>query len=39
MRLTPEMPFWALFHGADERIPIDGLLFGIQALYHVLEQY
>ena len=39
VRLTPEMPFWALFHGADERIPIDGLLFGIQALYHVLERY
>lgn len=39
VQLTPEMPFWELFHGADERIPIDGLLFGIKALYRVLEAY
>ncbi|MGH2587738.1 MAG: M20/M25/M40 family metallo-hydrolase, partial [Dehalococcoidia bacterium] len=39
VRLTPEMPFWELFHGADERIPVDGLAFGIQALYRVLEGY
>ncbi len=39
VRLTPEMPFWELFHSADERITVDGLLFGIQALYRVLERY
>ena len=39
VKLTPEMPFWELFHSADERIPVDGLLFGIQALYRVLERY
>ncbi|MGD9891901.1 MAG: M20/M25/M40 family metallo-hydrolase, partial [Dehalococcoidia bacterium] len=39
VRLTPDMPFWELFHGADERIPVDGLEFGIRALLRVLEQY
>jgi acetylornithine deacetylase/succinyl-diaminopimelate desuccinylase-like protein len=39
VRLTPEMPFWQLFHGADERIPVDGLLFGIRAIYRVMERY
>jgi len=39
VKLTPDMPFWELFHGADERIPVDGLLFGIQALSRVLERY
>jgi acetylornithine deacetylase/succinyl-diaminopimelate desuccinylase-like protein len=39
VRLTPDMPFWELFHGADERIPVDGLEFGIRALFRVLEQY
>ena len=39
VRLTPEVPFWELFHGADERIPVDGLGFGIQAIYRVLERY
>jgi acetylornithine deacetylase/succinyl-diaminopimelate desuccinylase-like protein len=39
VRLTPEMPFWELFHSADERIPVDGLDFGIRALYRVIERY
>jgi acetylornithine deacetylase/succinyl-diaminopimelate desuccinylase-like protein len=39
VKLTPDMPFWELFHSADERIPIGGFLFGIQALYKVLERY
>jgi acetylornithine deacetylase/succinyl-diaminopimelate desuccinylase-like protein len=39
VQLTPEMPFWQLFHGADERIPIEGLLFGIKGIYRVIEQY
>jgi acetylornithine deacetylase/succinyl-diaminopimelate desuccinylase-like protein len=37
--LGPEMPFWTLFHSADERIPIAGLRFGVQALFRVLENY
>jgi acetylornithine deacetylase/succinyl-diaminopimelate desuccinylase-like protein len=39
VRLTPDTPFWELFHGADERIPVDGLEFGIRALLRVIEQY
>jgi acetylornithine deacetylase/succinyl-diaminopimelate desuccinylase-like protein len=39
VRLSRDMPFWELFHGADERIPTDGLDFGIRALYRVLEHY
>jgi acetylornithine deacetylase/succinyl-diaminopimelate desuccinylase-like protein len=39
MRLPRNMPFWALFHGANERIPIDGLAFGMRALYRVIEDY
>jgi acetylornithine deacetylase/succinyl-diaminopimelate desuccinylase-like protein len=37
--LTPDLPFWELFHSADERIPLDGLLFGIKALYRVIETW
>ena len=37
--LPPEMPFWSLFHGADERIPLDGLLSGARALFRVVERY
>ncbi|HEY7296204.1 MAG TPA: M20/M25/M40 family metallo-hydrolase, partial [Dehalococcoidia bacterium] len=39
VRLTPETPFWTLFHSADERIPVDGLAFGVEAIFRVLEQY
>lgn len=37
--LTPDLPFWTLFHGADERIPVEGLLTGARAIFRVLEQY
>jgi len=33
------MPFWTLFHGANERIPIDGLLFGTRALFELIARY
>lgn len=39
VKLTRDMPFWSLFHGADERIPVDGLLSGTRAIFRVLEQY
>lgn len=39
VRLNPETPFWTLFHGADERIPVDGLAFGVEAIFRVIEQY
>jgi acetylornithine deacetylase/succinyl-diaminopimelate desuccinylase-like protein len=39
VKLSREMPFWTLFHGADERIPVDGLLSGARAIFRVLERY
>jgi acetylornithine deacetylase/succinyl-diaminopimelate desuccinylase-like protein len=31
--------FWQLAHGADERIPIDGLSFGVEAVYKLLQRF
>jgi acetylornithine deacetylase/succinyl-diaminopimelate desuccinylase-like protein len=36
LRLPPELDFAALFHGVDERVPIDALRFGIEVLAHFL---
>jgi len=36
LRLPPELDFAALFHGVDERVPVDSLLFGTQVLEHFL---
>ncbi|MDI3313865.1 MAG: M20/M25/M40 family metallo-hydrolase [Mycobacterium sp.] len=36
LRLPPELDFAALFHGVDERVPIDGLKFGTRVLAHFL---
>ncbi len=37
LRLSPELDFMALFHGVDERVPIDGLHFGAKVLNNFLE--
>lgn len=37
LRLPPELDFTALFHGVDERVPVDSLLFGTQVLDHFLK--
>jgi acetylornithine deacetylase/succinyl-diaminopimelate desuccinylase-like protein len=36
LRLPPELDFTALFHGVDERVPIDALKIGTQMLAHFL---
>ena len=36
LRLPPELDFAALFHGVDERVPIDSLRFGTDVLAHFL---
>ena len=36
LRLPPELDFAALFHGVDERVPIDGLKFGTEVLERFL---
>lgn len=37
LRLPADLDFMALFHGVDERVPIDGLHFGVQVLENFLE--
>jgi acetylornithine deacetylase/succinyl-diaminopimelate desuccinylase-like protein len=35
--LPPELDFMALFHGIDERVPVDGLKFGVRVLDRLLS--
>jgi len=35
LKLPPELDFMALFHGVDERVPLDGLKYGV----HVMERF
>jgi len=37
LRLPPDLDFAALFHGVDERVPVDALEFGARVLEHFLE--
>ncbi|TSA22653.1 MAG: M20/M25/M40 family metallo-hydrolase, partial [Actinomycetales bacterium] len=37
VRLPADLDFFALFHGVDERIPIDGLRFGVKVLNEFLQ--
>ncbi len=39
MRLPPGFDFWDYIHGADERIPVDAVDFGAEAVYRALERY
>jgi len=36
LKLPPELDFAALFHGVDERVPVDALQFGAKVLEHFL---
>ena len=36
LKLPPDLDFGALFHGIDERVPIDSLQFGARTLFHFL---
>ena len=36
LRLPPELDFAALFHGVDERVPVDAVKFGTRVLGHFL---
>ena len=38
VKLPPELDFFALFHGVDERIPVDGLKFGVKVLNSFLQR-
>lgn len=37
LRLPPDLDFSALFHGVDERVPVDALHFGTRVLEHFLK--
>jgi acetylornithine deacetylase/succinyl-diaminopimelate desuccinylase-like protein len=37
LRMPPDLDYWRLFHGVDERVPIDGLHFGVRALDRFLR--
>lgn len=37
LRLPPSLDFGALFHGIDERVPVDGLRFGVRVLDRFLR--
>lgn len=36
LKLPPDLDFAALFHGVDERVPVDALTFGTRVLEHLL---
>ena len=37
LQLPPELDFSGMFHGIDERVPIDGLRFGVRVLDRLLD--
>ena len=38
LRMPPDLDYWRLFHGVDERVPIDGLEFGVRVLDEFLRK-
>ena len=36
LRMPPDLDYWRLFHGVDERVPVDGLKFGVRVLHRFL---
>ncbi|MBW1599427.1 M20/M25/M40 family metallo-hydrolase [Streptomyces sp. JJ38] len=38
LKLPPELDFAGMFHGVDERVPVDGLTFGVRVLDRFIEQ-
>jgi acetylornithine deacetylase/succinyl-diaminopimelate desuccinylase-like protein len=39
LRLPEELDFTAMFHGVDERVPTDSLVFGTKVLHRLLTSY
>lgn len=37
LKLPADLDFMSLFHGVDERVPIDGIVFGVRVLENFLE--
>jgi acetylornithine deacetylase/succinyl-diaminopimelate desuccinylase-like protein len=36
LQLPTDLDFMALFHGVDERVPVESLRFGARSLFHFL---
>jgi acetylornithine deacetylase/succinyl-diaminopimelate desuccinylase-like protein len=39
MKLPPDFNFAKTIHAADERIPLDAVTFGTDAIYELLKRY
>jgi len=39
IQLPPEMNFMQMIHGHNERVPVDGLAFGVRVLYEVVVEF
>jgi acetylornithine deacetylase/succinyl-diaminopimelate desuccinylase-like protein len=37
LRMPADLDYWRLFHGVDERVPVDGLRFGVRVLDRFLR--
>ena len=37
LQMPPDLDYWRLFHGVDERVPVDGLAFGVRVLDRFLR--
>ncbi len=37
LRMPPELDFSGMFHGVDERVPVDALRFGVRVLDRLLD--
>lgn len=38
LQMPADLDYWSLFHGVDERVPIDGLKFGVRTLDRFMQQ-
>lgn len=39
MKLPPDFDFFSTIHGADERVPVEAIEFGAEAIYRLIAQY
>ncbi len=39
MKLPADFNFFKMIHAADERIPLDAVAFGAEAIYELLNRY
>jgi acetylornithine deacetylase/succinyl-diaminopimelate desuccinylase-like protein len=38
LQMPADLDYWSLFHGVDERVPIEGLKFGVRTLDRFMQQ-